>query len=63
MYLRQQGPDPVQCSGGLVGEVFVEAREDLERREDFAVAVDLAKCVGHGAGRVGDDERIVRIGL
>ena len=43
--LSQQGPDPVQRPGGLVGEVLIEAGEDLERRENLVVAVDLAKRV------------------
>src|SRR5699024_2640720 len=63
MDLRQQGPDPVQRPGGLVGELLVEAREELGWREDFAVAGELAERVGHGAGGVGDDESLPRIGL
>ena len=63
MDLRQQRPDSVQRPGGLVGEVLVEAGEDLHSGEDFAVTVDLSERVGHGAGGVGDDERVARVCL
>lgn len=61
--LGEQGPDPVEGPGGLVGEVLVETGKNFERREGLGVTVDLPKCVGHGAGRVGDDERVAGIGL
>jgi len=63
MNLREQRPDPVQRPRGLVGEVLVEAGEHLQSGEDVAVAVDLSEGVGHGAGRVSDDERVPRVGL
>src|SRR5699024_348951 len=43
MDLGQQRPDPVQRPRGLVSEVLIKTRQDLQRGEDLAVAVDLAQ--------------------
>ncbi|MPM84608.1 hypothetical protein SDC9_131681 [bioreactor metagenome] len=63
MDLRQQPADAVRQAGGLGGEVLIESDQHFEFGEGFFAGVDPAQGVGHGAGGVGDDERVLGVGL
>jgi hypothetical protein len=49
--------------GGLTGKVVVESDEDLELGEGLVAGIDPAQGVRHGAGGIGDDERVSGVGF
>jgi hypothetical protein len=48
---------------GLAGQVVVEPDQHLQLGQGLVADVDRGQGVGHGAGRVGDDERVAGVGL
>ena len=63
MDLREQAPQPVGQASRFGGEVVVEADEYLQLGDRLVIEVDRPQRVGHGPGGVGDDERVLRVGL
>ncbi len=61
--LGQQAVQPVRDPGGLAGQVVVEPDDHLQLGDRLVLAVDRPQRVRHGAGRVRDDERVLRVRL
>ncbi|MET4673905.1 hypothetical protein ABID94_006829 [Streptomyces sp. PvR018] len=63
MDLGQQAVQPVGEAGGLAGQVVVQPDGHLQLGDPLALAVDRPQRVRHRPGCVGDDERVLGIGL
>jgi hypothetical protein len=61
--LGQQAVKPVGDPGGLAGQVVVEPHDHLQLGDRLLASVDGPQGVGHRAGGVRDDERVLRVGL
>lgn len=61
--LGEQAADPVGGAGGLGRQVLVEADQNGQLGGDLVGQLQRAQGVGHGAGRVGDHGRVLRVGL
>ena len=61
--LGVQVPDPVGGLVDLAGQVQVEASEHRQGGRVLVRGVDGSQGVGHGPGRVGDDGRVLGVGL
>ena len=57
----QQSADSVADAGCFTGEIVIETDQHTELGECVITGIDSSQRVGHGPGRVGDDERIPRI--
>ncbi len=63
MNTGEQAADPVHGAGDFAGEVVVVSDDHAEFGERVVADIDAAQRMRHGAGRVGDDEGIARVGL
>ncbi|GAA3238479.1 hypothetical protein GCM10020256_58810 [Streptomyces thermocoprophilus] len=61
--LGEQAADAVGGAVGLAGEVLVEADQHGQLGGDLVGQVEGAQGVGHGAGGVRDDGRVLGVGL
>jgi hypothetical protein len=59
----EQAADAVADPGGLAGQVVVEPDRHVRFGQGVVADVDRAQGVRQGAGGVGDDERVLGVGL
>jgi hypothetical protein len=61
MDLSQQIVQPAGDPGRFAGQVVVETHDHLQLGDRLVLALDGPQCVGHRAGRLGDDERVLGV--